>query len=635
MEKELNILILEDNVADAELMEYELRKTNMSFSSRRVETKKAFIEELEGCKPDIILSDYGLPGFDGMSALSIAKEKCPDVPFIFVSGFLGEELAIKTLKMGATDYVLKDRLSRLVPAVKRALSEARERTERRRAEKQLAEEREKLSVTLRSIGDGVILIDADKRVVLANPAGKEHLKLLAGVNIGDVLNHLGGQSLYQLLESPKEDPYHELVLENSPQYIFEVMPEPIEGETRTNGWVLVVRDVTKERTVRRRAETQDRLAAVGQLAAGIAHDFNNALTVIIGFSELLKRDPGLAEKAIEKLDSIIQQGYRSSRLVRQILDFSRQSVLRKHPLDLSPLLRENVRLLQRVIPESIRISLEITPGDYWVLADASQIQQILTNLLLNSRDAMPGGGEVRILLTQVHLSDEIQPPFPQMPPGKWLILSIADTGNGIEPKHLHHIFEPFFTTKERGVGTGLGLAQVYGLVKQHGGFIDVVSGLGKGTEFIIYLPVISKQKVVLPREREEEEKVLYGEGETILLVEDDPTVLETNKLMLEDLRYRVLSARNGLEALKIYDQHCEEISIILTDAVMPRMDGVTLLQALSSRNTDIKALVITGYPVGEETKQTLIHGTVDWIQKPINLTELSQAVGRVLGKKSQ
>ncbi len=635
MDKTLSILILEDNVVDAELMERELRKAGLSFSSKRVETKKAFVNELEGCRPDLILSDYNLPAFDGMSALAIAKEKCPDIPFIFVSGSLGEELAIETLRMGATDYVLKDRLSRLVPAVQRALSEAKERAERKRAEQQLAGEREKLSVTLKSISDGVILIDHDKRVVLANPAGKGYLKLLAGANVGDVLVHLGERPLYQLLEPPKENPYHELTLGNSPQHILEVTPEPIEGESRTDGWVLVIRDVTEERTVRKHAETQERLAAVGQLAAGIAHDFNNALTVIIGFSELLKRDPNLTDKAAEKLDSIIQQGYRSSRLVKQILDFSRQSVLKKHPLDLSPLLKENIRLLERVISENIRISINITPGNYWILADSSQIQQILANLLLNSRDAMPGGGEVKIRLTQFHLREEAQPPFPQMPSGDWLMLSIADTGTGIEPKHLPHIFEPFFTTKERGAGTGLGLAQVYGLVKQHGGFIDVASEWGKGTEFTIYLPIISKQRVIVPREqKEEEEKVVYGEGETILLVEDDPSVLETNKLMLEDLRYRVLGAKNGQEALKIYDQYHKEISIVLTDAVMPRMDGVTLLQELSNQNPDIKALVITGYPIGEETRKTLIQGTVDWIQKPINLSELSQAVGRVLGKVS-
>jgi CheY-like chemotaxis protein len=260
------------------------------------------------------------------------------------------------------------------------------------------------------------------------------------------------------------------------------------------------------------------------------------------------------------------------------------------------------------------------------------MQQILTNLVVNARDAMPKGGEIGIRLSYSHFNYMTQSPFPDMPLGEWLILSVSDTGTGIDPKHIPHIFEPFFTTKERSMGTGLGLAQVYGLVKQHNGFIDVMSEVGKGTTFTIYLPLMSEEKIV-PVKAEDEE-IFYGQGEVILLVEDEPMVLETSKAMLESLGYQVLAARNGQEALKIYHKHRQEISLVLTDAVMPEMDGLVLLEALTIYNPDIRAVLMTGYPLGEETRELLTQKAVDWVQKPINFVRLSQVINRTLNNKS-
>jgi len=288
---------------------------------------------------------------------------------------------------------------------------------------------------------------------------------------------------------------------------------------------LIVSDTTERKRIEERMRGQDRLAAMGQLAAGIAHDFNNILTSMIGFAELVHRRSDVPDSAKADLERVMEGGRRAAHLIRQILDFSRKSLIRRQPLNLASYLRETVRFLQRTIPESIDIVLEISPGQYRVHADPSQLQQALTNLAVNARDAMPEGGELRFGLSCFRLEPDGARPFRGMEPGEWIALSVSDTGHGIPPEVLAHLYEPFFTTKGIGEGTGLGLAQVYGIVKQHGGFIDVETEVGRGTTFLIYLPSLAVWREG-PRE-EAREEMPRGHGEAVLVVEDEPQVLST------------------------------------------------------------------------------------------------------------
>jgi PAS domain S-box-containing protein len=505
-------------------------------------------------------------------------------------------------------------------------------TERKRTEETLAAERERLAATLRSIRDGVIATNPDGHIILANSVGQRYLALLADAGIGDVLTHLGEQPIGELLSSPDEKIYHEVVIRHPPRRIFEVVAQPMESGSKTSGWVIVIRDSTEERSMQQRMVIQERLAAVGQLAAGIAHNFNNALTVVVGFSQLLLKDPSLSDIAQKRLDRIIEQVHRASHFASQILDFSRQSVTQQYPLDLLPLLKENVELLEHVLLERIKIIAEFTPGEYWVSADPVQIFQVLVNLALNALDAMPEGGELKIQITRICLKPEMHPLFPQIPFGNWIRLSVSDTGVGIASEHIPYIFEPFFTTKEVGKGSGLGLAQVYGIVKQHNGFIDATIEVGKGTTFTIYLPAIMEKEVVASEAPEKEEAV-GGQGKTILLAGDNLIELETTKVMLEKQGYRVLITTNGYEALEVYDQHRDKIALVIMDMVMPEMDGLTLFQSLKERNPDIKALMIAGYLPRDKVKELLALGIEDWIQKPINFFQLTQMVDCVLDKK--
>jgi len=374
------------------------------------------------------------------------------------------------------------------------------------------------------------------------------------------------------------------------------------------------------REAEEKSRVQERLSAVGQLAAGIAHDFNNLLTGIIGYAQLLTMRTDVSELAKRDVRRIEQEGQHAARLIRQILDFSRKSIIQRQPLELTSFLKESIKFLRRTISENIRISLDVEPNRYLVQADPAQIQDMLTNLSVNARDAMPGGGDLRFRLSRFRLKEEDIPPFPEMPPGEWIELSVSDTGSGIAPEHLPRVFEPFFTTKKPDQGTGLGLAQVYGIVMQHEGFIDVDSPPGKGTTFMVYLsPLVDAGNT---SKKGTPTRLSRGRGETILVVEDEPTVLEMVGHMLEELGYRALKARNGEEALVAYDRHRDGIVLVLTDIVMPGMDGIQVFRALRTEHPDVKVAAMTGYPLDDEGDDLLSEGFVAWVQKPLDLGAL-------------
>ena len=625
MSSTLRILHLEDIRNDAELVRATLDEEGVACEIVLVDTRADFLRALEGGRFDLILPDYKLPSFDSLAALAIAQEKCPDVPFITVSGTIGEERAIETLKSGATDYVLKHRLSRLAPSVRRALHEARERTERRRAEEALRKSEERLKRIVEHLPEGVCLLDGNMRVTLANPLGREHLRTLTSSGEGETLSGLGGHAIEDLLTPRPDGLPHEVTPVGSSGRTFTVEARPVVEETAEGGWVLLVKDVTHEREMLERVQRQDRLASVGQMAAGIAHDFNNMLTVMMGFAQMLEMEPEVPEKIKEDLNRIFSQGQRAAQLIRQILDFSRKSVVERQPVDLVAFLKEIMKLLERTLPESIRVAVRFDRGNYLVEASLTQLQQVMTNLAVNARDALPEGGELRVRLSNLLVASGQKPPLPEMGPGDWVVWTVSDTGMGMPPEVLAHIYEPFFTTKASGLGTGLGMAQVYGIVQQHGGYIDVWSEVNRGTTFTIYLPLLQiteasvKQAEVTPQ---------MGHGETILLVEDQADVLGIVRAMLERLSYRVLTAANGQEAQEVFGRRRAEIALVLTDMVMPGMSGMELCQALRRQDPGAKIVAMTGYPLKEGG--AMPQGIAGWIDKPVTLMRMAQAVRNAL-----
>ncbi|MCS7178840.1 MAG: GAF domain-containing protein [Anaerolineae bacterium] len=490
----------------------------------------------------------------------------------------------------------------------------------------LAAQEARLSALVERLPEGVLLLDGDHRILLTNPAAQEMLPVLTDAHPGDVLTHLAGRPLEEFLVAPPGNGWHEVVLSHL-RRTFQMAARPVSGIGPSGGWVLVVREVTQERFLQAQLEQQERLAAVGQLASGIAHDFNNLLTTIILYAQMALEHPRLPSDLSQFLRVIIGESQQATQLVQQVLDFSRRAPMEARPMDLAPFLKELTKVLERTIPESIRLRLVTGAGPFLIRGDPARLQQAVINMVLNARDAMPQGGEVRLGLSRLTVGWEDQPPLAGMEAGEWVCLEIADTGTGIPPEVLPHIFEPFFTTKPRGLGTGLGLAQVYGIVQQHGGHIGVETEVGKGTTFRVYLPLLVEE-VSLP-EPAAEGLLHAGRGETILLVEDHATLRAAGREILQRLGYRVLEAANGWEALEVYA--AERVDLVLTDVVMPGMSGAALVEALRRQNPEVKIIAVTGYGEDPEVEHIRQAGVLEVVRKPFEVERLAEMVRRVLG----
>ena len=497
----------------------------------------------------------------------------------------------------------------------------------------LQAERRQMETIFNTVPEGLILLDRERRLALANPAAQRYLAWLGKLLPGEVLESLGGIPIEELLRPPASGGWHEIELSEPERRVFQVSSAPIEAGPEARGWVLALREVTQERAMQEKMEEQARLAAVGQLAAGIAHDFNNLLTPIIGYAELLCRRGDLPEDARNASRVIQEQGERAAQLIQQILDFTRRSVREKVKLDLVPYLKEAARLLERTLRENIRVKLSLEPGSYFVEADPTGLQQVITNLAVNAQDAMPQGGDFHISISRFRLRKGDRPPLPEMPPGEWLVLKFADTGVGIKPEHLPHIFEPFFTTKQRGRGTGLGLSQVYGIIKQHNGFIAVESRLGEGTTFTVYLPALASAREA-PAAEERGKPEAVGRGETILVVEDNEVVRQTISAVLREAGYRVVEASSGGQALELSKELGDQLALLITDWVMPGMNGLELLRRLR-RESSVKVLVISGYPLDMKPAELSELGVAGWVSKPVKSAELCSWVAKALGNHKE
>ena len=523
MKAPLSLLFLEDDPIDADLVAATLMEAGLSCTVTRVDRRVDFLKALESGGFDLILADYSIPGFDGMTALSLAREHAPDIPFLFVSATIGEELAIDAMHLGATDYVLKQRLGRLVPSVQRALRERDERRERKRAEEALA------------------------------------------------------QSERQFRQAQK-------------------------------------------------------MEAVGRLAGGIAHDFNNLLTVIMGYSHVLATELGRQHPLYGKIEETQKAGERAAMLVRQLLAFSRKQPLEPRHLSLNNVVANLEGMLQRLIGADIRLVISLDPGNGQVRADQAQLEQVLMNLVVNARDAMLNGGTLTIETAQVELARSPLYHVDPLVPGPYVKLSVADTGSGMDRETQAHIFEPFFTTKEEGKGSGLGLSTVFGIVTQSGGAIDVTSRVGHGTRFDIFFPRVAADAHAASSPQASTQPV--GGHETILLVEDDASVRLLLRDALRKLGYRVIEAKQGLEACLLASQELDRLDLLLTDMVMPGMGGRELAQHLIAIKPELRILFMSGFTddVGILTGHE--RGTSGFLQKPFTPDLLARTVRKILDAPS-
>jgi PAS domain S-box-containing protein len=485
------------------------------------------------------------------------------------------------------------------------------------------------------VAEGIAVFDEEGHFTFANSAAEGMLAYDPGELLGrhwkSVVapgDHLGVAARREGLGRGEVDRYEVTLMRKDGQPVqFRVSASSLfEGGERA-GTLSVFNDVTTERKYQRRAELQERLAAVGQLAAGIAHDFNNIVGAIILFGELLLAEKGFSDSARDRIRLIVEQGHRAAELTQQILDFGRKSIVERRPTDLLRFLREFERLVGRTLPEPIGVRIEAGAAEYIVNADPGRLQQALLNLTLNARDAIPEGGVISFQLSELEVRADA-PPYRDMRTGSWILLSVSDTGTGIPLEVLPHIFEPFYTTKSIGEGTGLGLSQVYGIIKQHDGYIDVQSTPGQGTTFLIYFPAISAPDSETVGEGQAAD--FQGNGETILVVEDDEAARNALGETLLRMNYNIVLAEDGARALELFTAARDRIALVISDVVMPRIGGMELFRELRKLNPEVRALLVTGYPLGRDTRELLEAGKAGWIQKPFDSRTLGTRIRLML-----
>jgi two-component system cell cycle sensor histidine kinase/response regulator CckA len=629
-ESVLKVLHIEDSAMDAELCASTLKAEWPRTEITRVESAEEMAAVLPGHKFDLVLSDMSMPRFNGGLALRMLREVDPATPFIFVSGTIGEDNAVQALHDGATDYVLKDRAAKLIPAIKRALGEVRALKDRRESIRQLQEQAEYLA----KARDAIVVTGMDRRITYWNHAAEKILGYSARETLGkrsdEVFSPLDRGTIMQVRrESADKESWAgecELHAKDGHPVALDVTLTVIRDDAGIPKALLSIStDITEKRQMMRQSLQAQRVESMGLLAGGIAHDLNNVLTPILMSSTLMQMK--VADPEVQKWASLIQaSAQRGADLIRQVLVFAKGGEGEKKEINLKPVAEEVVALLRQTLPRSIELELGVADGLPKVRTDATQLSQVLMNLGVNARDAMPEGGKLSIRVAEAVVSAIHAQQHPGSKAGWHVRITVTDTGSGIPAEVRDKIFDPFFTTKAPGKGTGLGLSTVMGIVRNHQGFVEVDSEVGKGTEFRIYLPVVEEEKASLalmapampPR----------GQGEMILVVDDEPAIRDTLASVLEANGYGVAPAVNGAEALEIYAARSREIALVVTDMMMPGMQGEDLIQRLRAMNPAVRIVAITGVTAmregfHEDPKR------LKFVMKPMSVTALLEAVAEM------
>ena len=628
MDTSLRLLLIEDSEDDAQLLVHELKRAGYDVRYERVDTEATLTAALTRQTWDLAIGDYSMPQFSGMAALRLIQERGLDLPFISVSGTITEEMAVAAMRAGAKDYVTKGHLQRLIPAIERELRESEGRAALRDAEASFA-----TLVEFAPIG-----------IYRSNPAGhflsvnSALVRMLGYDSADEVLQLDMGRDVYadtaerqRLLDrdtySARQYDDVEATWKRKDGRLLQVQLS-VRAVRNAAGQVdyyeTFVRDVTDQRRLQQQLTQSQKMEAIGRLAGGVAHDFNNLLTVITSYSDLVYQDLPPDDPRRDDVDQVREAADRAAALTRQLLAFSRQQVLEPKVIDLNSVVDNLKKILQRVIGEDVELTTVLAAELAAVKADVSQIEQILMNLAVNARDAMPTGGKLTIETTNVDYDPERQ----QRSDGsnEFVMLAVTDTGTGMDEATKARIFEPFFTTKQPGKGTGLGLATVYAIVTQAGGFIWVYSEIGHGTSFKIYLPQVDAVATIAAVARVD----LPRGTETVLLVEDAAAVRAVAGQVLQRQGYRVLEASDGEDALHLAARYQGTIDLVLTDVVMPRAGGRELAERLLTVRPDTRVLYMSGYTDDSVVRHGILEGGVAYLQKPFSPEGLARKVREVL-----
>ena len=634
----VRVLVVEDSRSDLLVLESALAEVkSVRFEVTSVGRVREAMAVLAAGEFDVILSDLGLPDSSGLDTLLTLQSVANGVPVIVMTGLSDERMGIRAMHEGAQDYFVKGHFweNGLVRAIRDAI-------ERRQAKEAARRSEERFHASIESLLDGFALLTPTRSadgaisgftIDYINASGlalrPEPNAPPVPATLSDLFPDCRQRGLFEELVRVEAggDPLipecvllcHELANEiRTPTYDFRAAKTP-------DGIALSWRDVTSRLRLEAQLMQSEKMNSVGQLAGGIAHDFNNLLTVIHGHADRLRDFIGLPPQLVEPVREISSAAVRATNLTKQLLTFSRQHPMIAADIDLNETVAQMSNMLGRILGEELQLRVEFRQPAPFVRADRGMIEQILLNLAVNARDAMPKGGELAIstAVRMVHAEElELEP---DVSPGRFVCLSVCDQGSGIAPDHLSKIFEPFFTTKEIGKGTGLGLATVYGIVKQHKGWVKVRSKIGEGTTFEVYLPH-SDVKHAAPTPALDVAKPVHG-NETILLVEDEETIREMARMFLETNGYHVLEASNGPAALLIWEEEKSRIDLLLTDLVMPHgVSGQALAQQLQADRPTLKVVYSSGYSCDLFGENSFLNPDTNFLQKPYRLNSLAEMI---------
>jgi PAS domain S-box-containing protein len=631
MQTPVKILLIEDNPADARLVREWLMEAGVEqFQLEQADRLDAGLKLLTEKSFDAVLLDLGLPDSQGLETLKALRTKASATPIVVLTGLSDEVVAMKAVREGAQDYLVKGEIkeSHLI----RSLRYARER---RRMEEKLRESEERYRTALDGMIEGCQIIGRDFRYLYVNDASALHGKRpkaeLLGRTMMECYPGIEQTELFAVLRECMDSRTsrrleNEFAFPDGSRGTFELSIQPA-----PEGLLILSQDISERRSLEEQLLQAQKMEAVGRLAGGVAHDFNNLLTAIMGYSELALDALPEGHPEHNHIEEINKCGERAAALTRQLLAFSRKQIFQPEVLCLNEVVSGMTKMLRRMIPENVELVAVLDPALERVMLDPTQMEQILMNLAVNSRDAMPQGGKLTLETANAELDVAYTKSHPEVQPGHYVMLAVSDTGCGMDRKTQVHIFEPFFTTKEKGKGTGLGLSTVYGIVKQSGGSIFVYSEPGKGTAFKIYLPRVEEAPGEGGPVVEKRPVPSLPQGaETVLLAEDDETIRRMIYEILQYAGYSVLEAGRGEEALRLAGEHAGPIHLLITDMVMPGMGGREVAGRLAALRPGTRVLFVSGYTDDAIVRHGVLEHGVAFLQKPFKPEALLHKVRETL-----
>ena len=636
------VLVVEDNEPLNRLIQKQLQRSG--FKTDFAYTGAEALQKILRSPPAIMILDLKMPDMSATKLIGVIKEKKINVEFIVITGLGDERVAVEMMRLGAHDFLIKegDFHLNLPRAVHLLFVEILHRKASEVAQHGLRRASRLWQTTFDSINDPVWIIDNDNIVQQCNAATEKYFNLsssaIVGKNCCDLVHSFSGTTGPCPFVRMNASRHRETEVVTVNEKHLQVTVDPIfDPNGNISGAVHIISDITDRKQAEEdkiklldQLQQAQKLKAIGQLSSGVAHDFNNLLGGIMGHAELLKMNLAKEPELLRHAENIIGSCTKAADLTRQLLTFARKAPFEMQKVEPNTIVKAVMEIMQRTVDRRIEIVLNLQKKPGFVRGDVNQFENALLNIVINARDAMPDGGRLSITTETVTLDpNTVFDVHFAIIEGQFVRISVEDTGTGMSEQTKRHIFEPFFTTKEIGKGTGLGLASMYGCIKQHNGYVKVESQEGKGTKVDIYLPLFLSNESVA--QVKTETALVSGTG-TLLVVDDETVYHEILTEIFGDLGYTVHCCSDGIEAVAFYREHWKTIDVVILDMNMPKMNGLDCFRGLKEINSKVKVVVSSGYGKNNDLYTVQREGGCEYIQKPYQISDLAKKIADLTGK---